>query len=85
MPQQPVQRAAAPQPVVQPMGTPAMHVAPQPVVTPVTPIQPTVTPIGTATEQVARPAAGMTLNRPTEIRSTVEPKSLKIPDFLQRK
>jgi cell division protein FtsZ len=27
----------------------------------------------------------MTLNRPSEIRSTVEPKSLKIPDFLQRK
>ena len=78
-------RPVAPQPVVQPVVTPTMQVNPQAVVTPVTPIQQTVSPIGVATEQVARPAAGMALNRPTEIRSTVEPKSLKIPDFLQRK
>lgn len=32
---------------------------------------------------VQKPQVG--LNRPTEVRSTVEPKSLKIPDFLQRK
>ena len=31
----------------------------------------------------ARPVAG--LNRPESVRSTVEPKSLKIPEFLQRK
>ncbi|MBP7349194.1 MAG: cell division protein FtsZ [Butyrivibrio sp.] len=51
-------------------------------------------PIGTAAVPVAtsapqniplsaRPAAG--LNRPESVRSTVEPKSLKIPEFLQRK
>ena len=85
VPQQTAARPVAPQPVVQPVVTPTMQVNPQAVVTPVTPIQQTVSPIGTAAEQVARPAAGMTLNRPTEIRSTVEPKSLKIPDFLQRK
>ena len=61
----------------------------QPVVTPITPVQPTITPIGTpasdnqpATSSATRP---LSLNRPTNITSTVEPKSLKIPDFLQRK
>ena len=67
--------------------TPAQTV--QPVVTPITPMQPTITPIGTpasdnqpATSSATRP---LSLNRPTNITSTVEPKSLKIPDFLQRK
>ncbi len=67
--------------------TPAQTV--QPVVTPITPVQPTITPIGTpasdnqpATSSATRP---LSLNRPTNITSTVEPKSLKIPDFLQRK
>ena len=61
----------------------------QPVITPITPVQPTITPIGTpasdgqpATSSATRP---LSLNRPTNIQSTVEPKSLKIPDFLQRK
>ena len=70
-------------------------VAPTATVTPVTPVQPVVTPITPiqpitakaaddqpATSSATRP---LTLNRPSEIRSTVEPKSLKIPDFLQRK
>jgi len=57
----------------------------QPVVTPITPIQPIAT--HTADNQPATSSATrpMTLNRPSEIKSTVEPKSLKIPDFLQRK
>ncbi|WP_022765474.1 cell division protein FtsZ [Butyrivibrio sp. XPD2006] len=61
----------------------------QPVVTPITPVQPTISTIGTpasdnqpATSSATRP---LSLNRPTNITSTVEPKSLKIPDFLQRK
>ncbi len=56
-----------------------------PVVTPITPIQP-ITP-KTVDDQPAISAATrpLTLNRPSEIKSTVEPKSLKIPDFLQRK
>ncbi len=83
-PQPAAAKPAAPQPVVQPVVTPTMQFNQQ-VVTPITPVQPTVSPIGAPTEQAARPAAGMTLNRPSEIRSTVEPKSLKIPDFLQRK
>ncbi len=56
----------------------------------VTPIQTVVTPIpassdSVSTVNIARPASNLTLNKPTEIKSTVEPKSLKIPDFLQRK
>jgi len=78
--------APAPTPVAQTVATPVTPV--QPVVTPVTPIQPTISTIGTpaaeapATSSATRP---LTLNRPSEIKSTVEPKSLKIPDFLQRK
>ncbi len=70
-------------------------VAPQPTVahtpiSPVTPLQTVVTPLQAATETVntvniSRPAQPLTLNKPSEIKSTVEPKSLKIPDFLQRK
>ena len=78
--------APAPAPVAQTVATPVTPV--QPVVTPMTPIQPTISTIGTpaaeapATSSATRP---LTLNRPSEIKSTVEPKSLKIPDFLQRK
>ncbi|SDA75738.1 cell division protein FtsZ [Butyrivibrio sp. INlla18] len=83
-------------PVSQPTATPItpatpVHMATVPVtpVTPITPItqaQPSVSTIGFATEGVAAtPRPNMTINRPTEIKSTVEPKSLKIPDFLQRK
>ncbi len=56
----------------------------------VTPIQTVVTPVpassdSVSTVNIARPASNLTLNKPIEIKSTVEPKSLKIPDFLQRK
>ncbi len=73
----------------------AQAVAPQPTVvqtpiSPVTPLQTVVTPIQPAVETVStvnisRPTQPLTLNKPSEIKSTVEPKSLKIPDFLQRK
>ena len=83
--------AKATQTVVTQTNTATVTPAPtvQPVVTPITPVQPTITPIGTpasdnqpATSSATRP---LSLNRPTNITSTVEPKSLKIPDFLQRK
>ena len=76
----------APTPVAQTVATPVTPV--QQTVTPITPVQPTISTIGTpaaeasATSSATRP---LTLNRPSEIKSTVEPKSLKIPDFLQRK
>jgi cell division protein FtsZ len=61
----------------------------QSVVTPVSAPQPTISTIGTpsAGDQISAAAASrpLSLNRPSEIKSTVEPKSLKIPDFLQRK
>jgi cell division protein FtsZ len=78
--------APAPTPVAQTVATPVTPV--QQIVTPITPVQPTISTIGTpaaeapATSSATRP---LTLNRPSEIKSTVEPKSLKIPDFLQRK
>ena len=78
--------APAPTPVAQTVATPVTPV--QHTVTPITPVQPTISTIGTpaaeapATSSATRP---LTLNRPSEIKSTVEPKSLKIPDFLQRK
>lgn len=67
-------------------------VEPTPINT-VTPIQTVVTPTaaqadtaGTVnTVNINRPTPNLTLNKPTEIKSTVEPKTLKIPDFLQRK
>jgi len=80
------QVAPAPTPVAQTVATPVTPV--QQTVTPITPVQPTISTIGTpaaeapATSSATRP---LTLNRPSEIKSTVEPKSLKIPDFLQRK
>ena len=57
--------------------------------TPVTPIQPTITPIGVSADTSAAASAGprptLGISRPSETKSIVEPKSLKIPDFLQRK
>jgi cell division protein FtsZ len=66
---------------------PNVTVTPVAPVTPITPIQPAPSASADTVSavNVSRPAANMTLNRPSEIRSTVEPKSLKIPDFLQRK
>ena len=80
----PVSATIAPQPQVVAAHTP---VAP---VTPVTPIQPTITPIGVSSADASAAAAAgprptLGISRPSEIKSTVEPKSLKIPDFLQRK
>ena len=80
----PVSATIAPQPQAVAAHTP---VAP---VTPVTPIQPTITPIGvssadTSAAAAAGPRPTLGISRPSEIKSTVEPKSLKIPDFLQRK
>lgn len=78
--------APTPTPMAQTVATPVTPV--QQTVTPITPVQPTISTIGTpaaeapATSSATRP---LTLNRPSEIKSTVEPKSLKIPDFLQRK
>ena len=73
----------------------AQAVAPQPTgvqtpISPVTPLQTVVTPIQPAVETVStvnisRPTQPLTLNKPSEIKSTVEPKSFKIPDVLQRK
>ena len=64
----------------------------QNVVPPVAPVNPIQTPVYTMgnTAQTREPATSsaqrpLSLNRPSDIRSTVEPKSLKIPDFLQRK
>ncbi|MCR5404000.1 MAG: cell division protein FtsZ [Butyrivibrio sp.] len=55
------------------------------------PVQPTINTIGSPTSmQQHQPATSsatrpLTLNRPPEIRSSVEPRPLKIPDFLQKK
>ena len=68
---------------------PTVNVAHATTVTPssvVTPIQPSVETIGISRENsAAAPKPNLGINRPTDIKSTVEPKSLKIPDFLQRK
>ena len=83
---QAAKQAAAAQTVHAQTVTPITPVQPQ--VKTITPIQPVISTIGTpsvdqpATSSTTRP---LTLNRPTEIRSSVEPKSLKIPDFLQKK
>ncbi|RKM55670.1 cell division protein FtsZ [Butyrivibrio sp. X503] len=80
----PVAATVAPQPQAV-----AAH-APVAPVTPVTPIQPTISPIGVSSADASAAAAAgprptLGISRPSEIKSTVEPKSLKIPDFLQRK
>lgn len=90
-------KAAAPTQQVTPTATAAaatvapgvQPTAPRTPVVPVTPIasvQPTLSTIGVSSDAAAagpRPTLG--ISRPSEIKSTVEPKSLKIPDFLQRK
>ncbi|MBP3784378.1 MAG: cell division protein FtsZ [Butyrivibrio sp.] len=78
--------APAPTPVAQTVATPVTPV--QQTVTPITPVQPTISTIGTPAAEASAASSAtrpLTLNRPSEIKSTVEPKSLKIPDFLQRK
>ena len=76
----PVQQAAAMQQVV------------QPTVNVETPVQTVVTPSVNAadtlnTVNISRSSSlgSLSLNKPAEVKPTVEPKSLKIPDFLQRK
>ncbi|MBO4457210.1 MAG: cell division protein FtsZ [Butyrivibrio sp.] len=82
-------------------STPHIYTAPQPTpiptpvaatpVTPITPVQPIISPISVAADTTAAGTSatssrpGFSINRPSEIKATVEPKSLKIPDFLQRK
>lgn len=82
-----VQQATPVTPVSIPQ--PTVNVAHATTVTPssvVTPIQPSVETIGISRENsAAAPKPNLGINRPTDIKSTVEPKSLKIPDFLQRK
>jgi len=77
----------APQPAQIPTPTP---IAPTPVtpIATVPPVQPIISPISAVTDAPAAsatPRPGLSINRPSEIKTTVEPKSLKIPDFLQRK
>ncbi len=71
------------------IGNQNATVQPQPAITPITPVTPTISTIGTPASDTQASAAStvrpLSLNKPSEIRSTVEPKSLKIPDFLQRK
>ncbi|MBQ6414770.1 MAG: cell division protein FtsZ [Butyrivibrio sp.] len=89
-------KPAAARPVQQPtpvtpvsIPQPTVNAAHATTVTPssvVTPIQPSVETIGISRENsAAAPKPNLGINRPTDIKSTVEPKSLKIPDFLQRK
>jgi cell division protein FtsZ len=66
---QTVRPATTAQATINPMQRQAVQAQPMQSVEPIVGIQ--------------KPQVG--LNRPTEVRSTVEPKSLKIPDFLQRK
>lgn len=86
--------AATAAPASTPSATATTATAVQPTVTvspvtpsaTVTPMQPVVETIGISRENVASaPKPTLGINRPTDIKSTVEPKSLKIPDFLQRK
>ncbi len=72
-------RAAAP---VQPVVTPKVKPAPQSTVSPIITVGPASSDSQPAAPSNARPVS---LNRPSNISSSVEPKSLKIPDFLQRK
>ena len=76
----PVQAQSQMQPTVVPLQ--AATVTPLQAVVPPTPV---VVPETVSTVNIARPTQPLTLNKPSEIKSTVEPKSLKIPDFLQRK
>ena len=76
---------AASQPT--PVPTPVVSTPITPIAT-VPPVQPIISPISAVTDAPAAnpsPRPGLSINRPSEIKATVEPKSLKIPDFLQRK
>lgn len=70
-----------------PVPTPVVSTPITPIAT-VPPVQPIISPISAVTDAPAAnpsPRPGLSINRPSEIKATVEPKSLKIPDFLQRK
>ncbi len=70
-----------------PVPTPVVQTPITPIAT-VPPVQPIISPISAVTDTPAAsssPRPGFSINRPSEIKATVEPKSLKIPDFLQRK
>ena len=76
---------AASQPT--PVPTPVVSTPITPIAT-VPPVQPIISPISAVTDAPtasSTPRPGLSINRPSEIKATVEPKSLKIPDFLQRK
>ncbi|SFC81231.1 cell division protein FtsZ [Butyrivibrio sp. YAB3001] len=91
LPSKPAAQPIPQQPQAAPMGMTQVQPTVSPVQTqPITPLQSVVTPSTVAPEPVntvniPRPTSTLTLNKPSEIKSTVEPKSLKIPDFLQRK
>ena len=70
-----------------PVPTPVVQTPITPIAT-VPPVQPIISPISAVTDTPAASSSqrpGFSINRPSEIKATVEPKSLKIPDFLQRK
>ena len=70
-----------------PVPTPVVPTPITPIAT-VPPVQPIISPISAVTDAPtasSTPRPGLSINRPSEIKATVEPKSLKIPDFLQRK
>jgi len=70
-----------------PVPTPVVQTPITPITT-VPPVQPIISPISAVTDTPAASSSqrpGFSINRPSEIKATVEPKSLKIPDFLQRK
>ena len=71
------------QPTVQPQVQPQPTISTLEQVRPVQPAPVQRTSPATTIQQNNRPASG--LNRTPEVRSTVEAKSLKIPDFLQKK
>ena len=70
-----------------PVPTPVVQTPITPIAT-VPPVQPIISPISAVTDTPTASSSqrpGFSINRPSEIKATVEPKSLKIPDFLQRK
>ncbi|WP_026492044.1 MULTISPECIES: cell division protein FtsZ [unclassified Butyrivibrio] len=81
----PVTPGAAPQQAqVQPQVQPQVQqIAPEPTIDTLRPVQSAQTQRPVGVQQPTRPASG--LNRTPEVRSSVEAKSLKIPDFLQKK
>ncbi|WP_026661221.1 cell division protein FtsZ [Butyrivibrio sp. AC2005] len=86
-PQQPtaaqVTPNVAPQPHVQQIQPQVQPVAPEPTIDTLRPVQ-AAQPQKPVTPQPTRPTTSG-LNRTPEVRSSVEAKSLKIPDFLQKK